>query len=144
MDNVRRMPMPRMLIMTRAGLLICSLVTTPALAQVAGEDLQGPPPAAAAQPGQNQPGQNQPGQEQPGQAQPHARAHRFIERFQSANTTGDGHLTLAQAQAGHMPMIVRNFDAIDVQHKGYVTLQDIRAYRQQMRATREDGNNKSD
>jgi hypothetical protein len=148
-----------MLIMTRAGLLICSLVTTPALAQVAGEDLQGPPPAAAAQPGQNQPGQNQPGQnqpgqnqpgqnqpgqEQPGQAQPHARAHRFIERFQSANTTGDGHLTLAQAQAGHMPMIVRNFDAIDVQHKGYVTLQDIRAYRQQMRATREDGNNKSD
>ena len=138
MDNVRRMPMPRMLIMTRAGLLICSLVTTPALAQVAGEDLQGPPPAAAAQPGQNQPGQNQPGQEQPGQAQPHARAHRFIERFQSANTTGDGHLTLAQA------MIVRNFDAIDVQHKGYVTLQDIRAYRQQMRAMREDGNNKSD
>jgi len=136
--------MPRMLIMTRAGLLICSLVTTPALAQVAGEDLQGPPPAAAAQPGQNQPGQNQPGQEQPGQAQPHARAHRFIERFQSANTTGDGHLTLAQAQAGHMPMIVRNFDAIDVQHKGYVTLQDIRAYRQQMRAMREDGNNKSD
>jgi hypothetical protein len=133
-----------MLIMTRAGLLICSLVTTPALAQVAGEDLQGPPPAAAAQPGQNQPGQNQPGQEQPGQAQPHARAHRFIERFQSANTTGDGHLTLAQAQAGHMPMIVRNFDAIDVQHKGYVTLQDIRAYRQQMRAMREDGNNKSD
>ena len=144
MDNVRRMPMPRMLIMPRAGLLICSLVTTPALAQVAGEDLQGPPPAAAAQPGQNQPGQNQPGQEQPGQAQPHARAHRFIERFQSANTTGDGHLTLAQAQAGHMPMIVRNFDAIDVQHKGYVTLQDIRAYRQQMRAMREDGNNKSD
>ena len=131
--------MPRMLIMTRAGLLVCSLATTPALAQVAGEDLQGPPPAAAAQPGQEQPGQ-----EQPGQAQPHAQAHRFIERFQSANTTGDGHLTLAQAQAGHMPMIVRNFDAIDVQHKGYVTLQDIRAYRQQIRAMREDGNNKSD
>ncbi len=136
--------MPRMLIVTRAGLLVCSLATTPALAQVAGEDLQGPPPAAAAQPGQEQPGQEQPGQEQPGQAQPHAQAHRFIERFQSANTTGDGHLTLAQAQAGHMPMIVRNFDAIDVQHKGYVTLQDIRAYRQQMRAMREDGNNKSD
>jgi hypothetical protein len=133
-----------MLIMTRAGLLVCSLATTPALAQVAGEDLQGPPPAAAAQPGQEQPGQEQPGQEQPGQAQPHAQAHRFIERFQSANTTGDGHLTLAQAQAGHMPMIVRNFDAIDVQHKGYVTLQDIRAYRQQIRAMREDGNNKSD
>ncbi len=131
--------MPRMLIVTRAGLLVCSLATTPALAQVAGEDLQGPPPAAAAQPGQEQPGQ-----EQPGQAQPHAQAHRFIERFLSANTTGDGHLTLAQAQAGHMPMIVRNFDAIDVQHKGYVTLQDIRAYRQQMRAMREDGNNKSD
>ncbi len=131
--------MPRMLPLVQAGLLVCSLATSPALAQIAGEDLDGPPPATAAPPqplGRTQPsGQPQP----PGQAQPHAQVHRFIERFQAANTTGDGQLTLVQAQAGHMPVIVRNFDAIDVQHKGYVTLQDIRAYRRQMRAMREGG-----
>lgn len=96
-------------------MLVCSVATSPALAQVAGEAPNGPPAATAAP------------------------AQRFIERFQAANTTGDGHLTLAQAQAGNLPMIVRNFDAIDAQHKGYVTLQDIRAYRQQMRAMRGNG-----
>ncbi len=55
---------------------------------------------------------------------------RFVQRFQAANTTHDGRLTLAQAQAGHMPGIVKNFAAIDQQHLGYVTLQDIRAWRQ--------------
>ena len=48
---------------------------------------------------------------------------------------------LAQAQAGHMPMLERRFNQIDVQHKGYITLQDIRAYRQQMRAARAGGGN---
>jgi len=42
-----------------------------------------------------------------------------------------------------MPMIVRNLDAIDTQHKGYVTLADIRAWRQQMRAERHGGDNSS-
>jgi hypothetical protein len=107
--------------LVRAGLLACSLATTPAAAQVAGEDQGGPPPAAATQP------------------QPRAQGQRFSERFQAANTTGDGRLTLAQAQAGNLPMIARNFDAIDVQHKGYVTLEDIQAYRRQMRAVRGGG-----
>jgi hypothetical protein len=102
----------------RAGLLACSLAATPAAAQTAGPDQGGPPPAATAQ------------------RQPNAGAARFVERFQAANTTSDGRLTLAQAQAANMRMIVRNFDTIDAQHKGYVTLQDIQAYRQQMRATR--------
>jgi len=121
--------MPRMLSLVQAGLLVCGLVTSPALAQVAGADLNGPPPATAAplQPS----------------GQPQARPHRFIEQFRAANTTGDGRLTLAQAQAGHLPMIVRNFDAIDAQHKGYVTLQDIHAYRQQSRAMREGGDGTS-
>lgn len=108
--------MSRMQSFVRAGLLVCSLAATPAAAQVAGQDQGAPPPATA--------------------AQPNARAQRFIERFQAANTTGDGRLTLAQAQAANLQMIVRNFDAIDAQHKGYVTLQDIQAYRQQMRAMR--------
>jgi hypothetical protein len=119
--------MPRILSLVLAGLLACSLAASLAMAQVAGGDLDGPPQATSAQP------------RPPGQWQPHAQVQRFIARFHAANTTADGRLTLAQAQAGHMPMIVRNFDAIDAQHKGYVTLQDIQAYRQQVRAMREGG-----
>jgi hypothetical protein len=114
--------MSHMQSLMRAGLLACSLATTPAAAQLARQDQGAPPPATATQP------------------QPHAQGQRFIERFQAANSTGDGRLTLAQAQAGNLPMITRNFDAIDVQHKGYVTLEDIQAYRRQTRAARESGN----
>ena len=38
-------------------------------------------------------------------------------------------------------MIVRNFNAINVRHKGYVTLPEIRAWRGQMRATWEGQSN---
>lgn len=47
------------------------------------------------------------------------------QRFKAANTTGDGKLTLEQAKAG-MPRVAKNFDKIDVDHKGYVTLQQIK------------------
>ena len=47
------------------------------------------------------------------------------QRFKVANTTGDGKLTLEQAKAG-MPRIAKNFDKIDVEHKGYITLQQIK------------------
>ena len=46
-------------------------------------------------------------------------------RFKAANTTGDGKLTLQQAKAG-MPRVAKNFDKIDADHKGYVTLQQIK------------------
>lgn len=49
------------------------------------------------------------------------------QRFEQANTTHDGKLTLDQAKAG-MPAIAKNFDAIDKDKKGYVTLDDIHAY----------------
>jgi hypothetical protein len=132
--------MQRVLTLVQAGLLVCNAASSPALAQVAGEDLEGPPPAVA------QPRPATPPQlfsQSPTPGQHHAQAQHLIERFQAANTTGDGRLTLAQAQAGHLPMIVRNFDAIDAQHKGYVTLEDIRAYRQQMRGMREGGDGTS-
>jgi hypothetical protein len=112
--------MLRMRSVVQAGLLACSIATSPAAAQVAAGDSAGPPPATG--------------------TQPPAEVSRFVERFQAANTTGDGRLTLAQAQAGSLSMIARHFDAIDTQHKGYVTLEDIRAYRQQMRAMRQGGN----
>jgi hypothetical protein len=63
-------------------------------------------------------------------------AHRFLDRFNAANSSRDGQLTLQQAQAAHMPWVARNFAAIDTQQKGYVTVQDVRSYRQQMRAER--------
>ena len=108
--------MSRIQLLMQAGLLVCSVAFMPAAAQTTDDGAAPPPPAAA--------------------TQPHAGAARFIARFQAANTTHDGRLTLAQAEAGRMPMVARNFDAIDVQHKGYVTLQDIRAWRRQARAER--------
>jgi hypothetical protein len=49
------------------------------------------------------------------------------QRFEQANTTHDGHLTLDQAHAGYKS-IARHFDAIDRDKKGYVSEDDIRAY----------------
>ncbi len=60
----------------------------------------------------------------------------FRAKFAAANVTHDGHLTRPQAEAGHMPMIVKYFDAIDSGHKGYVTLKDIQAFRQARRAAK--------
>ncbi len=48
------------------------------------------------------------------------------QRFQAANKAGDGKLTLEEAKAG-MPFIGKNFDKIDKDHKGYVTMADIKA-----------------
>jgi Ca2+-binding EF-hand superfamily protein len=47
------------------------------------------------------------------------------QRFKAANTTADGKLTLEQAKAG-MPRVAKNFDKIDTDHKGYITLQQIK------------------
>jgi hypothetical protein len=93
----------------RAGLLACSLGVVPAAGQTTA------PPA------------------QPTQTVP---VHRFLDRFNAANTTHDGRLTLAQAQAAGMPRLAQHFSEIDTQKHGYITLQDIRAWRQQMRASR--------
>jgi hypothetical protein len=55
------------------------------------------------------------------------------QRFEQANTTHDGHLTLEQAKLG-MKSVARHFDAIDKDHKGYVTEADIHAYYKSLRA----------
>jgi hypothetical protein len=67
-------------------------------------------------------------------------ARRFLDRFNAANTTHDGRLTLQQAQAANMPWLAQHFAAIDSQQKGYITVQDVRAYRQQLRAARPETN----
>jgi hypothetical protein len=50
------------------------------------------------------------------------------QRFDVANTTHDGRLTKDQATAAKWTYVVRNFDAIDQDHKGYVTVDEIRAF----------------
>lgn len=68
----------------------------------------------------------------PAYARPH---HSLTERFGEANTTHDGHLTAEQARSG-MPAVARDFAAIDTGHRGFVTLDDIKAYRHTKRLER--------
>ena len=78
----------------------------------------------------------------PAAAQPahqHAkRTHLSLEkRFEEANTTHDGHLTRDQASASKlMRTVSENFDAVDKDHKGYVTEDDIRAWYKARREAR--------
>ncbi|SAL53030.1 hypothetical protein AWB69_05537 [Caballeronia udeis] len=55
-------------------------------------------------------------------------------RFAAANTTHDGKLTRAQAAQG-MPMVAQNFDQIDTQKAGYITLPQIEQFMQQRAAS---------
>jgi Ca2+-binding EF-hand superfamily protein len=48
------------------------------------------------------------------------------QRFKAANKSGDGKLTREEAKAG-MPKVARNFDKLDIDHKGYLTVEDIKA-----------------
>jgi hypothetical protein len=52
----------------------------------------------------------------------------FLTKFYAANTTHDGHLTLAQAKAAGFQPIVDHFTDIDVAKRGYVTFYDIQAW----------------
>jgi len=81
--------------------------------------------AALAQPA---PDQAQPQAAQPQMASP---PHMNMKaRFEAANTSNDGKLTLDQARAAHLSMVVHHFDQIDAEHKGYVTLQDMHTWHQ--------------
>jgi hypothetical protein len=50
------------------------------------------------------------------------------EHFAEANIAHDGHLTAEEAKGG-FKVITRHFDDIDIEHKGYVTQNDVRAWR---------------
>ncbi len=71
-----------------------------------------PPPAAGQPPG-------------PGAAAYPTGAGVLAQRFATANVTHDGRLTRDQAAVG-MPLVAQNFDVIDVDRKGYVTLPEVR------------------
>ena len=57
------------------------------------------------------------------------------EHFTQANKAQDGHLTLDEAKAGY-PTISRHFRAIDVDGKGFVTENDVRAWKALQKAAR--------
>jgi hypothetical protein len=57
------------------------------------------------------------------------------QHFTRANTTHDGHLTIAQAKSGYASL-ARHFASIDKDNKGYVTEADIRAYYKAQHASR--------
>jgi hypothetical protein len=54
------------------------------------------------------------------------------QRFEKADTNGDGKLSKAEAKAG-MPMVYRNFDAIDTNQDGFITPEELRAAMQKRR-----------
>ena len=48
--------------------------------------------------------------------------------FTAANVSHDGHLTKDQAQQGDWPRVVKHFDEIDSDHKGWVSAEQIHAF----------------
>jgi len=54
---------------------------------------------------------------------------KFRMRFDTANTTHNGRLTLQQAEASNMRSIVKHFNEIDTQHVGYVTFNEVMAWK---------------
>jgi Ca2+-binding EF-hand superfamily protein len=52
---------------------------------------------------------------------------KLTERFNAADADHDGRLTRLEAE-GKMPRVAKSFDAIDVQKRGYVTIDQIAAF----------------
>ncbi|MBV9757204.1 MAG: hypothetical protein JO047_09135 [Alphaproteobacteria bacterium] len=61
------------------------------------------------------------------------RPHGLRARFEAANVTHDGRLTPEQAMMGGMRGVARHFAEIDRDNRGYVTIQEIRAWRRARR-----------
>lgn len=59
----------------------------------------------------------------------------MAQKFASANTTHDGHLTEDQAKGGY-PAVARHFAEIDATKKGYITEDDIRTWEKAERERR--------
>lgn len=71
-------------------------------------------------------------------AAPATSAAKAADKFDAANTTHDGKLTKEQAEAaGNLKGIVKHWDEIDTDKKGYVTKQDVKAFHQKMKAKKE-------
>ena len=58
------------------------------------------------------------------QAEDSAKAKEITAKFKAADKNADGQLSIEEAKAG-MPRVAKGFDKIDVEKKGYVTLEQI-------------------
>lgn len=58
--------------------------------------------------------------------------------FDTANTTHDGHLTRAQAEQSGWKRVVKRFDEIDTDHKGWISVDQIHAYNKAHRKHKKD------
>ncbi len=119
--------------------LALSLAALPVLAQTTAAPAPSTAPAAAAPAPSAAPAVAAPSKPA---KQASATSHKRMtaqERFDAANTTHDGHLTKDQAHAAHMYSTVKNWDAIDKDKKGYVTMDDMKAYVAAQRAAHHTG-----
>jgi hypothetical protein len=73
--------------------------------------------------------------EEPAKTDCHPARMTWEQHFTQADLAHDGHLTLEEAKGG-FPLVAKHFDDIDVDHKGYVTTNDIRAWRVMRKAAR--------
>jgi hypothetical protein len=65
---------------------------------------------------------------------PHHVRQTWQQHFARANLAHDGHLTLEEAKGGYA-MVAEHFGDIDAGHKGYVTENDVQAWRIMRRAS---------
>lgn len=118
--------------MRRFWLATCVIVPLlPGLALAQIDNNAPPPPPGDAGPGPDGPGFGGPGGNHGGWGQGHHHGMDpadLLMKFYIANTTHDGHLTLAQAQAAGLKPVVDHFTYIDVKKRGYVTFYDIEAW----------------
>ncbi len=118
-------------------LAVLALVAFQAQAQTPSTAPSTAPAPAASQPSTVAPAMPAPSAAAPSETTPkhqaHAKRMTLQQRFDQANTSHDGHLTLDQAKAG-LPGVARHFSAIDKDKKGYVTMEEIHAYNTQHRA----------
>jgi hypothetical protein len=66
--------------------------------------------------------------EEPPAAKRHAPRVTWEQHFAEANLAHDGHLTLEEAK-GRYKSVAKHFNDIDADQKGYVTIDDLRAWR---------------
>ena len=59
--------------------------------------------------------------------------------FAAANTTHDGHLTRQQAEQADWPRVVKHFNEIDSDNKGWITAEQIHAFNRSHHKHRKDG-----
>ncbi len=102
------------------------VLVVPGLAMAQSDSASTAPPPAVQTPDAPNPGMPPPGG--PWHHDHGAMMKKMQDKFNAANTSHDGHLTLAQAQAAGLRPVVEHFGDIDTAHRGYVTFNEVQAW----------------